>query len=271
MNKIGISLGMTCDAAIWGINNDLREKKINGYKTCPFDEMLSNYPGVIECLKDDFKYFCDINYLTIVNTTDGPFIINSKYKFAFNHESPGHDNLHVKQEWTEGINHFINNNFTHFIERYDKRIDSFRKYLSNPNNYIEFIIQRYNTFKVDLWELKDALLLHYPNLKFNFNVLFIDNVAARKVLQTLQFTEDDDEMNRLDYWMDSPNYFYNNFKIICKNLQTKAEKKENLILENIFRKLSDLENKINELSELNKINNNSKVKVVCIDNETQTD
>ena len=266
MNKIGISLGMKCDAAVWGVNNGLREKKTNGYKTCPFDEMLSNYPGVIECLKDDFKYFCDINYLTIINTTDGPFIFNSKYKFAFNHESPGHDNLHITQKWDEGINHFINNNFANFIKRYNKRINSFREYLSNPNNYIEFILQRYNTFKVDLWELKDALLVHYPELKFNFNIVFIDNDSARKILQTLQFIDEDEEINRLDYWMDSPNYFYNNSQITCNNFQKKTENKPNLILEKIFSKLSDLEDKINNIT------SNSKVEFVeFVDNETQTE
>lgn len=278
MNKIGISLGMTCDAAVWGINNDLRERKINGYKTCPFDEMLSNYPGVVECLKDDFKYFCDTNYLTIVDTTDGPFIFNSKYKFAFNHESPGHDNLHIKQQWNEGINHFINNNFTNFIERYNKRINSFREYLANPNNYINFLIERYNTFKVDLWELKDALLLHYPNLKFNFNIIFIDNISARKVLQTLQFSDEDEEINRLDYWMDSPNFFYNNFQISYNNLQKKAERQQNLMLEQIFAKISNLENKINDFHNIYNIHttntntntNNTNFKVICVDSETQT-
>ena len=83
MKKIGISLGMKCDAAVWGINNGIRETKENGYNTCPFDEMLSNYPGLLECLKDDFKYFCDINYIKIINTSEGPFIYNSKYKFIF--------------------------------------------------------------------------------------------------------------------------------------------------------------------------------------------
>ena len=55
MIPVGISLGMKCDSAVWGVVNGLRNTKENGYKTCPFDEMLTNYPGLIECLKDDFK------------------------------------------------------------------------------------------------------------------------------------------------------------------------------------------------------------------------
>lgn len=273
MNKIGISLGMKCDAAIWGIETGLRKRKIEGYNTCPFDEMLSNYPGILQCLKDDFKYFCDTNYLKIIDTQDGPFIFNTKYKFAFNHESPGHDNLHIKQEWAEGINHFINNNYAHFIERYTKRINSFREYLLDPNNYIEFIIQRYNTFKIDLWELKDILLLHYPDLKLNFNVIFIDNIEARKVLKVLQFTENDEEMDRLNYWMDSPSYYYNNLLITHKYLHKKENNNNIDLLNSILDKLLHLENKFDSLS--NKIINKNKIKnnkTYCLKNQhTQTD
>ena len=59
MSKIGISLGWNCGPATYGANNGLREIKANGYQTCPFDEMVSNLPGVIECIKDDFKYITD--------------------------------------------------------------------------------------------------------------------------------------------------------------------------------------------------------------------
>lgn len=237
MQKIGISLGMKCDAAIWGVENGIRETKINGYHTCPFDEMLCNYPGMVECLKDNFAYFCDVNYLKIINTSDGPFIYNTKYKFAFNHESPGHDDLHIKQKWPEGINHFINNNFFHFIERYNKRIKSFREYLSDPNNEIEFILQRYNTFNEDLWDLKDALLLHYPNLKYEVHILYIENTLARKILQMLQFTIHDEEIDRLDYWLDTP---------ICFN--TDHIMKQNYRHKTVIDKIDKLEDKINELT-----------------------
>lgn len=200
MNCVGISLGMTCDAAIIGVVDKIRAKKEDGYNTCPFDEMLSNYPGLIDCLKDDFKYFCDTDYLILLDTSDGKFIFNTKYRFAFNHESPGHADLYIEQKWPEGINHFVNNNYANFIKRYTKRIQSFRNYLSNPRNHVGFILQRYNTYQIDLNELHVALKMHYPRLQYYVNIIFIDNGKAKNVLNVLQFKEEEPEMERLKYW-----------------------------------------------------------------------
>ena len=77
METIGISLGWNCDSAIYGVNNGIRKTKYNGYNTTPFDEMLSNYKGVIECIKDDFKYFCDINYLELIKIPNDSKYLNS--------------------------------------------------------------------------------------------------------------------------------------------------------------------------------------------------
>ena len=200
MIPVGISLGMKCDSAVWGVVNGLRGTKEHGYNTCPFDEMLNNYPGLIECLKDNFQFFCDTNYLTLLNTSNGVFIYNTKYRFVFNHESPGHADLYITQKWPEGKNHFINNNFAHFISRYTRRIQNFRRYLNNPNHYISFILQRYNTYQINLTDLRDALKIHYPNLRYYIDILFISNVEARGVLQTLQLEEKEEEMDRLNYW-----------------------------------------------------------------------
>ena len=54
MGEEGISLGQNCHSAIVGVSMGLRKTKQNGYKTCPFDEMVTNYKGIIECIKDDF-------------------------------------------------------------------------------------------------------------------------------------------------------------------------------------------------------------------------
>lgn len=202
MNRIGISLGMKCDSAVWGVENNIRSTKANGYKTCPFDEMISNLPGIIECLRDDFKYFCDPEYLSLIFTGEEYFIYNKKYRFAFNHESPGHSNMFHEQKWPEGMSHYVNNNFAHFIERYNKRIQSFRDYLSDPNNLINFILMRYNTHNKDLHELKEALLLHYPYLNFHIITLYMNNNDAKNTLNLLQFNETEQEMDRLNYWCD---------------------------------------------------------------------
>jgi hypothetical protein len=197
MIPIGISLGMKCDSAVWGVSTGIREFKENGYNTCPFDEMLSNYPGIIECLKDDFKHFCDTNYLILIDTSIGEFIYNTKYRFAFNHESPGHADLYIIQNWTEGKNHFINNNFAHFISRYTKRIQNFRNYLKNPNHYISFILQRYNTSQTNIRELREALKIHYPHLRYYIHTICIHNTEAQNILQVLQFNENEEEFIRL--------------------------------------------------------------------------
>ena len=200
MSAIGISLGMNCDAAVHGVANGIRETKQNGYKTCPFDEMLTNYPGLVECIRDDFKYFCNPEYLTIIETSDGPMIYNTKYKFLFNHESPGHADLYITQNWEGGMNHFIKNNYENFIKRYTKRIQSFREYLSASGNFITFILVRYNTFQKDLIDLHEALKLHYPNLCYYIMPLFIANDKVRNVLRMMKFEEFHPEMDRLNYW-----------------------------------------------------------------------
>jgi hypothetical protein len=162
--------------------------------------MISNYPGIVECIRDDFKYFCDPDYLTLIETTDVPYIYNTKYKFLFNHESPGHADLYITQKWPGGKNHYIIDNYKYFIERYNRRIQSFREYLSCPTNFITFILFRYNTRQSDLTELHDALRLHYPHLSYYIMPLFINNEKVRNVLRMMRFEEDHPEMDRLNYW-----------------------------------------------------------------------
>ena len=175
--KIGVSLGWNCGPATYGAANGLREVKANGYQTCPFDEMVSNIPGVIECLKDDFKYFMDDNCLKLKEVpfnVGGTFkgeklVFNTKYNFYFNHESPGHGNLYLSQGWTGGINHYIDNNYALLKERYNRRVESFKKYIQEGQNgsEITFIIFRYNK---DVSELEKVLQEKYPNLNYNIIV-----------------------------------------------------------------------------------------------------
>ena len=127
--EVGISLGWRCEAAQIALNNGIRTSRVDGYKTCPFDLMVSNYQGVIECIKDDFKYFLDPKYLSLVRAPqvnshlyeyqndDEFWIYNTYYNFGFNHESPGHSNLYIDENWEFGINHFVDNDFERFIER----------------------------------------------------------------------------------------------------------------------------------------------------------
>ena len=169
MNTVGISLGNVCYSAFWATNNGMRKTRNEGYKTCPFDLMISNYKGTIACLNDNFSHLCDTNYLKM--TPNG--IVNTYYNFTFNHETPGHADLYLHENWQEGTNHFINNNFRNFKERYNRRICNFRQYLSNPNNSIIFIIQFVHdkTPNDNYSELRQALKNKYPNLKYYIQVI----------------------------------------------------------------------------------------------------
>jgi len=169
METIGISLGNVCYSAQWGVENNIRKTKQEGYNTCPFDLMVSNYKGIIECIYNDFVDFCNPNYLCLNDAG----IIHTKYNFGFNHESPEHANLYLHENWPEGKMHFVNNNFANFIERYNKRINSFNNYLLNPNNFIIFIIQF--SYDVnpndDCSELRNVISIKYPNLKYSIIVI----------------------------------------------------------------------------------------------------
>jgi hypothetical protein len=76
-------------------------------------------------------------------------IYNTRYNFIFNHESPGHANLYVTQAWSGGVNHYVDNNFEQFIERYTRRIENFRHYLAGFES-VSFLIATLNTDFTDL-------------------------------------------------------------------------------------------------------------------------
>lgn len=173
MSQIGISLGWNCTPATYGVDNGLRKKKEFGYLTCPFDEMISNFPGIIKCIEDDFEDFTNEKYLELIAAEQSIggiiqneiLIHNVKYNFIFNHESPGHANLYKTQSWSGGINHYVDNNFHFFKERYNKRIKNFRNYIENAQNHdnIIFILSRFNQ---DVQEFKNVLKIKYPRLKY---------------------------------------------------------------------------------------------------------
>jgi hypothetical protein len=129
--------------------------------------MISNYKGIVECINDDFKYFCDPNYLKT------NMVKNTYYNFLFNHECGSHKDLWLTEKWLEGKDHFVNNNFKNFKERYNNRISSFKNYLNDKNNYIIFIIQFKNEKQPDenLSDLRNALKNKYPHLKYEFKII----------------------------------------------------------------------------------------------------
>lgn len=167
---IGISLGWNCSPAILGIEHGYRQRKQDGYKTCPFDEMITSYDGILQCLKEDFRDFCTPDYLTLKEIpSDSPYckddllIYNSKYKFLFNHESPRHANLWKEQKWEGGMYHFLKNNYEKFRERYERRIQNFRTYLNSGQEVVFLIIPpREDNFL----QLREILSQQYPSLRY---------------------------------------------------------------------------------------------------------
>ena len=182
---VGISLGRTCLPATWGTHNNIRKRKEQGYNTCPFDLMGSHYIGIVKCIKEDFMNFTNPEYLTY----NGHRILNTYYNFSFNHETPGHADLYVTEKWSEGTNHFINNNFANLIKRYDERIKNFRNYLSNRKNFIRFIIQFNNVTEThdDCKELREALKLKYPEL--NYSITIIDGINSSEGVLTTKIVK----------------------------------------------------------------------------------
>jgi len=201
--SIGISLGWNCESVKYGIDIGIRKTKQTGYTTCVFDLMVTNYPGVISCLKNNFRDFLIPKYLITKQIGNEIIIYHTKYNFWFNHESPGHANLYQIQNWKNGKYHFVNNNFQKFIERYKKRIDNFRKYLYS-GKHIQFIIERYNANNVqDISELNEIIKQNYPKLKYNFtfvphlhNPLHTLGFSYIHLIE-MGFTENDDEIKRL--------------------------------------------------------------------------
>jgi len=173
--SIGISLGWNCHSTTMGVQRGLRGLKRNGYKTCPFDLMVSNYEGMIQCLYDDFKDFTNPKYLKLVpvvdqhylknfpNNTDDLMLMNVKYKFCHNHESVGHANLHITENWEGGRTHFVDNNFEKLIERLNRRVKNFREYMVS-GNHINFLI---TDFDQNLTELHTCIKTMYPTLSYS--------------------------------------------------------------------------------------------------------
>jgi hypothetical protein len=207
MPKIAISLGWNCNGAIHGVETGIRKTKKEGYLTCPFDELVSNLSGVIKCIDEDFKNFYDENFLSIIqckgdspnfsHIKDDKLIRNTYYNFIYNHESPGHANLYISQNWKGGINHYIDNNYKEFKNRYIKRISNFYSYLNNPENEIIFILHGYNESNSQILLLKTVLEKKFPNLKYELYFLpvhYDKNIIADHY-KLMGYSENDLEMN----------------------------------------------------------------------------
>jgi hypothetical protein len=171
-----ISIGPNCDSAVRRVNKYNRKSPL--YKTCPFDLMVTNLEGIIKCFENDFADFCNLDYIAYDDTDVLPgkeiLIRHSLYNFIFNHETPGHADLHLKEKWPgKDKFHFTKNNFEMFVQRYNERINNLRNNI-DKNKKITFIY--YHKKKEDdnhehlLEELHNILKLKYPKKHFAFDV-----------------------------------------------------------------------------------------------------
>ena len=166
---------------------------------CKLRRFIWNKKYKKKCINDDFEYLCDTKYLELIKISEtsgllntngnGDYIIyNNKYKFMFNHESPGHANLYITQNWKNGINHYIMNNYTEFINRYKRRIQNIKNYLSS-DKIIRFILTRPNTNINDITLLNNTITRKYPNLKYNFIILDCNKLHFYNHLILMKFNK----------------------------------------------------------------------------------
>lgn len=168
---VGISLGWNCSSAVLGVEHGYRSQKKDGYKTCPFDEMITSYHGIVDCIEDDFQDFCTPEFLELKQISNeskycqGDLLIyNTKYRFLFNHESPGHANLWKDQGWPGGKCHYIENNYEKFRERYSRRIQNFRTYLQSGEEIVFLVIPPREDNYI---KLRTVLSEKYPTVKYS--------------------------------------------------------------------------------------------------------
>ena len=198
-NHVGISLGWNCNSAMLGIRMGIRGEKSNGYKTCPFDACITNYDGMVLCIRENFKYFCDSQYLHIIEAhvdsggikKGEKIIYNSRYNFIFNHESPGHADLYIIENWATGMNHYVDNDFFFFKERYNRRIENYLHYTNYMNNhFVKFILTRINR---DISSLYNTIREIYPCLGFEI-IILVPTDSKELIRKHLEFAQLSSEM-----------------------------------------------------------------------------
>ena len=210
VDREGVSLGLNCQPAILAVNSEIRSKKINGYKTCPFDELVSNYKGIINCINDDFRFFLNVDLKKCNNDLikfDNKYyynnlflnqniIYNKTYKFIFSHESPI-DSVYTHEKWEKGINHYIIDNYKEFKIRYKRRIHNFKELLTSGKK-IDFLLMRsFINGENDISLLYKTIQTKYPSLDFKIVLLDINKYSMYIYLMALKIDKNDDEVKRL--------------------------------------------------------------------------
>lgn len=177
--RTAISLGNLCAPARYGVVHGLRTTKENGYKTCPFDLMISNIDGMLDCISTNFVQFLNVRHLeTRWKRNNTRFrIVHKYYNFIFNHESfdPLPEPHYLSENWPLGPEHFIKDNYARWFHRYKQRVENFRHYCTTAD-HITFIVMN-NNISVES-RIERVISSVYPEL--DFDVLRIPNGPIHK-------------------------------------------------------------------------------------------
>ena len=173
--EVAISLGYNCQPAMRSKDYKFRQSKKEGYKTCPFDVMLSNYEGLVRCLQEDFRYLTDSQYLRVIDvpvndTLHVPHdkvIINTRYNFLFYHDSPV-QYIFDDYQWENGLEHFVVNDFAALKERYKKRVSNFVDYMGGGYEVLLVMLAPTLGYKTGFPRLNKVLHEKYPNSRYRF-------------------------------------------------------------------------------------------------------
>jgi hypothetical protein len=152
-----ISLGSDCLPRVACTNYKMKKSKKEGELSCPFDLSVTSFNDLILAISSDFNGFVSKDNLYNKEIGGVEIISNSLYVGThFNHESP----------FLTKVN-FVENEFKLLIERYENRIDNFKKYIEDNNILFVFHAKDH----VDVKMLKDCITVKYPDLKFELVII----------------------------------------------------------------------------------------------------
>lgn len=181
MNKFNhvISLGFFCSVALEIDKLGLREASY------PFDWLISDFQGIIECMENDF---CDfLNYSNLKQyTNNGRYYYDSKYKFHFYHDFSKYVPLRkqitlVKEKYNRRITRFKNNikEPTLFIRYIENKTEL--KYIENNYEYIIKLLKSFNNYN-DLLLISNDDIISSNSLKIYKVVKDNNDTVARNFL-----------------------------------------------------------------------------------------
>lgn len=111
-----ISLGWFCGTAASMAKCGLRSR------SGPFDWYFNNFPGVLECMENDFIDFLDKENLVMLDDRPGEFL-DTKHGFHFNHE----------------VTTCFEEDYESIYQKYTKRIEKFREMIKRKTCFIRTV------------------------------------------------------------------------------------------------------------------------------------